>query len=53
MNTNPTVRIMAIVQLLNEVEVKGHDNLVRVATAINELSNLAKEMSNNAETKTE
>lgn len=35
------VRIMAIVRLLNEVEVRGHDNLIRVATAINELNNIA------------
>lgn len=36
------VKILAIAKVLNEVEVKGHDNLVRVATAINELNNISK-----------
>lgn len=41
MDENTKVRILAIVKLLNEVEVKGHENLVRVATAINELKHIA------------
>ena len=44
MEPNLQVKVLAIAKLLNEVEVKGHDNLVRVATAINELNNLAKQL---------
>ena len=45
MNNELQIKILAVVKLLNDVEVKGHDNLVRVATAINELNNIAKTIS--------
>lgn len=44
MEPTAQVRILAIVKLLNEVDVKGHDNFVRMATAINELNQVAKQL---------
>lgn len=36
------LKLLALAKLLDEVQVRGYENLAKVATVINELRNIAK-----------